>query len=162
MKPPWGPEESRTPGGWTKITLTRQGILAFQKPAIRIPAIQIRMCSNIHKIGHPFLRGSGYPKSKDMFEFQCHYKSHGSDIAIVFFGTGWRFFFDGISRWVNFFLSHSHPVPQQWNSDMRNCLRIWGCIFSLMDTLHYRVDHNFSDLGWVDLDLVCSTTLLGQ
>ena len=26
----------------------------------------------------------------------------------------------------------------------------------------YRVDHHVSDLGWVDLDLICSTTLLGQ
>ena len=28
--------------------------------------------------------------------------------------------------------------------------------------IHYRVAHLLTDLGWVDLDLVCSSTLLGQ
>ena len=42
------------------------------------------------------------------------------------------------------------------------CLMIfvWVALKFLLNM--YRVDHHVSDLGWVDLDLVCSTTQLGQ
>ena len=32
----------------------------------------------------------------------------------------------------------------------------------LFNKTYYRVSQKVSDLGWVDLDLACSTTLLGQ
>ena len=43
-------------------------------------------------------------------------------------------------------------------------VRLRGCKEKSMGSGHecYRVGHLLADLGWVDLDLECSTILLGQ
>ena len=54
------------------------------------------------------------------------------------------------------------PIPQDLvrsaNSNELRCYVSAPLIYSCV----YRVSHHVSDLGWVDLDLGCSTTLLGQ